>query len=120
MGGTAGQELLIRIVRPAGIVDPHHERLRVIQRCNERREFVVDEEEDWPTIPRSIEWKHGICAALGWPHNGQADIAAAWQRIRCRVRDWTDLEPEASGGRWEFAHPELGVYGQPLETADAG
>ena len=51
----------------------------------------------WPTIPRSQDWKHGICAALGWAHRDQADIAAAWQRIRGRVRDWTDLEPELIG-----------------------
>ena len=51
----------------------------------------------WPTIPRSQDWKHGICGALGWPHRDQADIAAAWQRIRGRVRDWTDLEPELIG-----------------------
>lgn len=51
----------------------------------------------WPTVPRNIEWKHGICAALGWPHRDQADIAAAWQRIRGRVRNWTDLEPELIG-----------------------
>ncbi|MEO9018640.1 MAG: DUF3097 domain-containing protein [Mycobacterium sp.] len=51
----------------------------------------------WPTIPRNVEWKHGICAALGWPHTDQADIAAAWQRIRGRVRDWADLEPELIG-----------------------
>ena len=36
----------------------------------------------WPTVPRDIEWKHGICAALGWPHRDQTDIAKAWQRIR--------------------------------------
>ncbi|OBJ68279.1 DUF3097 domain-containing protein [Mycobacterium sp. 1274756.6] len=51
----------------------------------------------WPTIPRDVEWKHGVCAALGWPHATQADIAAAWQRIRGRVRDWTDLEPDLIG-----------------------
>ena len=34
----------------------------------------------WPTVPRSVEWKHGICQALGWPHRTQADIAQAWQR----------------------------------------
>ncbi|MCV7019894.1 DUF3097 domain-containing protein [Mycolicibacterium aichiense] len=51
----------------------------------------------WPTIPRDVEWKHGICAALRWPHNDQADIARAWQRIRSSVRDWTDLEPELIG-----------------------
>jgi hypothetical protein len=52
---------------------------------------------EWPQIPRSVEWKHGICAALGWPHGNQADIAAAWQRIRSTVRDWTDLEPALIG-----------------------
>jgi hypothetical protein len=34
---------------------------------------------------------------LGWPHRGQADIAAAWQRIRARVRDWNDLESALIG-----------------------
>jgi len=47
----------------------------------------------WPVIPRGIEWKHGVCAALGWPHDDQADIAAAWQRILASVRDYHDLEP---------------------------
>jgi len=51
----------------------------------------------WPTVPRDIEWKHGICAALGWPHRNQTDIAKAWARIRGSVRDWTDLEPELIG-----------------------
>ncbi|CAA0096841.1 Uncharacterised protein [Mycolicibacterium vanbaalenii] len=51
----------------------------------------------WPTIPKGQDWKHGICGALGWPHNDQADIATAWRRIRGRVRDWTDLEPELIG-----------------------
>jgi len=52
---------------------------------------------EWPVIPRNVEWKHGICEALGWPHADQADIAGAWQRIRGRVRDWTDLEPALIG-----------------------
>lgn len=51
----------------------------------------------WPTVPRTIEWKHGICQALGWPHRNQTDIAGAWQRIRGTVRNWTDLEPELIG-----------------------
>jgi Protein of unknown function (DUF3097) len=51
----------------------------------------------WPTIPRTIEWKHGICAALGWPHEDQADIARAWQRILGRVRTFADLEPALLG-----------------------
>ncbi|AHC25397.1 MULTISPECIES: DUF3097 domain-containing protein [Mycobacteriaceae] len=51
----------------------------------------------WPVIPRGVDWKHGICEALGWPHATQADIAGAWQRIRGRVRDWNDLEPALIG-----------------------
>ncbi|MBB2772224.1 MULTISPECIES: DUF3097 domain-containing protein [Mycolicibacterium] len=51
----------------------------------------------WPRVPRGTDWKHGVCAALGWPHDTQADIARAWQRIRGRVRNWTDLEPELIG-----------------------
>ncbi|QEO12980.1 DUF3097 domain-containing protein [Agromyces intestinalis] len=53
--------------------------------------------EAWPVIPRGTEWKHGICAAFGWPHADQADIARAWQRILGRVRDYTDLEPALLG-----------------------
>jgi hypothetical protein len=51
----------------------------------------------WPTVPRTIEWKHGICEALGWPHNDQADIARAWKRILGRVSSYTDLEPVLLG-----------------------
>lgn len=51
----------------------------------------------WPEIGRDIEWKHGICAALGWPHDDQADIAAAWQGILATVRDYRDLEPAMLG-----------------------
>ena len=52
---------------------------------------------EWPQIPRSVEWKHGICEALGWPHEDQADIARAWQRILGRVRTFADLEPQLLG-----------------------
>jgi Protein of unknown function (DUF3097) len=48
---------------------------------------------EWPVIPRDIEWKHGICAALGWPHEDQADIARAWKQILGRVDSYADLEP---------------------------
>lgn len=51
----------------------------------------------WPTVPRGQDWKRGACRAMGWKHRDQADIAAAWQRIRGRVRDWNDLEPELIG-----------------------
>jgi len=52
---------------------------------------------EWPVIPRGIEWKRGVCQALGWPHAGPADVAAAWRRIRGRVRDWTDLDAALIG-----------------------
>ncbi|MDT5164147.1 MAG: hypothetical protein QOC88_1041 [Mycobacterium sp.] len=52
---------------------------------------------EWPVIPRGTDWKHGICQALGWPHGDQADIAAAWRRIRGTVRDWTDLDAALIG-----------------------
>lgn len=51
----------------------------------------------WPTVPRSVEWKHGICEAFGWPHEDQADIARAWQGILSRVSTYADLEPELLG-----------------------
>ncbi len=47
----------------------------------------------WPEIPRSIEWKGGVAAHLGWPHADHADLAAAWKRILSTVRTYTDLEP---------------------------
>jgi hypothetical protein len=49
--------------------------------------------ERWPEVPRGTPWKHGICAALGWPHDSQADIARAWKRILGTVRTYADLEP---------------------------
>jgi hypothetical protein len=49
--------------------------------------------QQWPVIPRGTSWKHGICAALGWPHDTQADIARAWKQILGTVRTYADLEP---------------------------
>jgi len=56
----------------------------------------------WPEIPREIDgqpldWKTGICRALGWPAEEPADIAEAWARIRGRVRSYRDLEPSLLG-----------------------
>ncbi len=51
----------------------------------------------WPEIPRSVEWKKGVCAALGWPHDSQADVARAWQHILARVHSYDDLEPALLG-----------------------
>ncbi len=51
----------------------------------------------WPEIPRSIEWKIGVCRAFGWPAGDQADIARAWQRILSHVHSYRDLEPSLLG-----------------------
>jgi hypothetical protein len=51
----------------------------------------------WPEIPRSIEWKKGICRSFGWPHQDQEDIARAWQRLLGRVTTYADLEPSLLG-----------------------
>jgi hypothetical protein len=53
--------------------------------------------QQWPEIPRSIEWKKGVCQHLGWPHRDQADIARAWQHILSRVHSYDDLEPALLG-----------------------
>jgi hypothetical protein len=44
-----------------------------------------------------VEWKHGVCEALGWPHADQADIARAWRQILGRVTSYADLEPSLLG-----------------------
>jgi hypothetical protein len=51
----------------------------------------------WPAVPRDVEWKHGVLAALGWPHADRADVARGWQRILRSVRDYRDLEPSLLG-----------------------
>ena len=52
---------------------------------------------EWPQIPRSVEWKKGICQHMGWPHRNQADIARAWQHILSKVSTYADLEPALLG-----------------------
>ena len=47
----------------------------------------------WPQVSRRVDWKTGISTALGRPVRSQADIAATWQWILGRVRDWHDLDP---------------------------
>jgi hypothetical protein len=47
----------------------------------------------WPDVPRSVPWKHGVLAHLGWDHDTQADVARGWQRILRAVRTYSDLEP---------------------------
>jgi len=53
--------------------------------------------ERWPDVPRDVEWKHGVCEHLGWPHRDQADIARAWKQILSRVGSYADCEAELLG-----------------------
>jgi hypothetical protein len=47
----------------------------------------------WPDVPRSVPWKHGVLAHLGWPHSTQTDVAIGWRRILGAVHSYSDLEP---------------------------
>ncbi len=49
--------------------------------------------DSWPSVPRGVPWKEGVCAALGWP----IDPPAAWSRILGSVRTYADLEPSLLG-----------------------
>jgi hypothetical protein len=51
----------------------------------------------WPDVPRSEDWKKGVCRRLGWPHSAQQDTARAWQHILGRVSSYADLEPALLG-----------------------
>lgn len=51
----------------------------------------------WPEVPRGVEWKVGVCRALGWPAEEQADTARAWQHILSKVTTFRDLEPALLG-----------------------
>jgi len=41
----------------------------------------------WPSIPRGIEWKRGVCEALGW-----GDDRDGARRVLSSVSSWSDLE----------------------------
>jgi hypothetical protein len=42
---------------------------------------------EWPTIPRGIEWKKGVCDVLGW-----GDERDGARRVLGAVSTWNDLE----------------------------
>jgi DUF3097 family protein len=46
---------------------------------------------EWPHVPRSVEWKQGMCDALG------VSLTDFWPRLRNRVRTFADLRPELVG-----------------------
>jgi hypothetical protein len=42
----------------------------------------------WPTIPRGVPWKEGVCQVLG-----ERDPGVLWRRLLSSVHSYTDLEP---------------------------
>lgn len=51
----------------------------------------------WPKIPRNEDWKTGMLARLGLPHQTPADVGLGWKKILSRVSSFTDLEPTLLG-----------------------
>jgi DUF3097, C-terminal domain/DUF3097, N-terminal domain len=46
----------------------------------------------WPTVPRGVPWKEGICQALGW-----GEPAEGWRRVLAGVKGFRDLETPLLG-----------------------
>jgi len=46
---------------------------------------------EWPDVPRSVEWKQGMCDALG------VSLDEFWPKLRNRLRTFADLRPELAG-----------------------
>ena len=46
---------------------------------------------EWPDVPRGVDWKEGMCAALG------TELAGFWPRLRNQVKTFADLRPELVG-----------------------
>ena len=62
---------------------------------------------EWPDVPRSVEWKQGVCDALG------VSITDFWPHLRNRVRTFADLRPELVG-----AVEQLIDFVAPAPSAD--
>ncbi|HEV8557046.1 MAG TPA: DUF3097 domain-containing protein [Actinophytocola sp.] len=46
----------------------------------------------WPSVPKGLPWKEGVCAALGW-----GEPADGWRRVLRGVRNFKDLETPLIG-----------------------
>jgi hypothetical protein len=59
----------------------------------------------WPDVPRGVDWKSGICAAVG-----AADPPRFWRELLGRVRSYADLDPSLVGAVEELidfvTHPD--------------
>lgn len=78
-------------------------------------------------VAASVDRTRALAGELGrlgldrvCPLGRMADVSATWHHdgrfnLLELVR-WTDLEPDASAGRWELEHPHLGLYGNESES----
>ena len=48
--------------------------------------------EAWPQVPMGLDWKTGVCEALGF-----GDPPTTWRRILASVRTYADLQPALVG-----------------------
>lgn len=46
----------------------------------------------WPTVPRNVSWKEGVCAALGW-----GEPIDGWRRVQGAVHSFRELETPLIG-----------------------
>ena len=46
----------------------------------------------WPQVPRTVPWKEGVCAALGW-----GEPIDGWRRVQGAVRSFRELETPLIG-----------------------
>lgn len=46
----------------------------------------------WPSVPRGVSWKDGVCAALGW-----GEPSEGWRRVLGGVSSFRDLETPLVG-----------------------
>jgi hypothetical protein len=53
--------------------------------------------DEWPVVPRGLDWKTGILAAFGWPHDTKEDVGLGWQKLLGAVRSYADLEASLLG-----------------------
>ena len=60
-----------------------------IWQCVRAKSLGIDR---WPEVPRSLDWKTGVCQALGWgtPIDG-------WRRVLSAVNSFADLDPSLVG-----------------------
>lgn len=60
----------------------------------------------WPTIPRGVPWKEGVCEVVGEP-----DPGTLWRRLLAGIHSYADLDPALVGAVEEL----IDFVTEPLE-----